>query len=344
VRAASDKAKRVVAFCVAGVVRGLLLLAMFWSAGATYFCSSNWLPDLARPLVIAAACVGVVFVLWKFRRKVQWLVVAAVFVLLGCLLLTTRQASHQRQWADDHAVLPSVRIDEDIVTIRNFRRCEYRSEQDYDCNYEDLTFAMKNLKRVWFGVQRFTALEGLAHTFLSFEIDEPGGSKYFCVSVEIRREQGEAFSPVQGMFRQFELIYVIADERDAVGVRTVHRPNDRVYLYPVNADAAHVQLLFRDIARRVDGIEQRPEFYHSLLNNCTNNLAAHTSWLADEPIDSSELQIVLPGYSDRFAYSRGLIGSDDASLKALQNRCRVDQVARRAGLSDGFSEAIREGL
>ena len=52
------------------------------------------------------------------------------------------------------------------------------------------------------------------------------------VSIETRKERGEEYSAFKGSFKQFELAYVIADERDLIGLRTNHRGED-VYLYPM---------------------------------------------------------------------------------------------------------------
>ena len=43
------------------------------------------------------------------------------------------------------------------------------------------------------------------------------------ISIETRPEVGEGFAPVASLFKQFELIYVVGEERDLVGVRTNHR-------------------------------------------------------------------------------------------------------------------------
>ncbi|MFK7821338.1 MAG: DUF4105 domain-containing protein [Planctomycetaceae bacterium] len=343
-RSASKQMKRIIAGCCGAFVRLTALAAGLWSFGAIHFGVADWLPAVVCWMVTLLVVAIAVFLSWRYRRRRHWAAVSGALMLVGCVLLLLRSPLHNRPWAKDHARVPSVRIEEDVVTISNFRHCEYRSELDYDANYREFDFPIADLKRVWFGVQRFTTWEGLAHTFLSFEVDGPDGPRYFCVSVEIRRERGEVFSPIQGLYRQFELIYVIGDERDVIGVRTIHRPNDRVFLYPVNADAAHTQALFRDIARRAEAIREQPEFYHSLINNCTNNIAAHTNWLVDEPVSSADLQIVIPGYSDRFAYSRGFIGNGELGFSDLQAACRVDELARRAGLSQEFSMAIRVGL
>ena len=205
----------------------------------------------------------------------------------------------------------------------------------------EFEFQLDQLTDVWFLVQRFTALEGLAHTFITFRVTTPEGPKFFSVSVEIRREKGEIYSPVQGMYRQYELIYVFGSEEDLIGVRTVNRPNDRVFMYHVNASPSQVQTLFKEIAKRANKLNEAPEFYNTFLNNCTNNIVRHTYQLTPEPINWLDPRIVLPGFSDRFAFANDLIGDRNQTFVELSEASRIDERARNHGIEPGFSEAIR---
>ena len=227
------------------------------------------------------------------------------------------------------------------MQIQNFRNCHYRSESDFDVAYKEFKFKLSELRNVWFLVQKFTWVEGLAHTFLTFELETETGFEYFSVSVEIRREKGETYSPIKGIYRHYELNYVIGEELDLIGVRTVMRPEDRVWMFPINSDAQSVQKLFVDIAQRMNQLAEEPEFYSTLFNNCTNNIVGHTYELTSEPINAWDPQIVLPGYSARFAYDQALIGSAGECYQELLDRCRIDLLAKNHGLEAGFSQAIR---
>jgi Domain of unknown function (DUF4105) len=197
------------------------------------------------------------------------------------------------------------------------------------------------LTKVWFFVQRFSSIDGLAHTFLSFEVQTEDGPKYFSVSVEIRREADEVFSPIRGLYRQYEMIYVIGDERDVIGVRTNVRESDWVHMYRVNATPDQVQDLFDEVASRLNGLRAKPEFYHTFLNNCTNAIVMHTYKLTPEPINWLDIRIVMPGFSDRYAAAHGLIGEPGQSFDDLQSKSRIDTIARHVGLTDEFSTRIR---
>lgn len=319
-------------------VWSVVLIGFAWSIGAVRFLT--YLPEwIAVAIAVVYGCMGLAL-LWRANPKRRWLRYAGVAWLVVYSLSLLQQPSNDREWAIDHSRLSTIDIVDDEVTIHDLRMFRYETETDFkSTDWRDVRFRLSDVTSVWFGVQRFTSLEGIAHTFLCFQIRD-AEPEYICVSVEIRRETDEGFSPVRGMYRQFELIYVISDEPDEVVMRTVHRPDDRVYLFPVNANAKLAQMLFVDIAQRVNGLAQHPEFYNSFTSNCTNNIAAHTREL-DPDVSLLDWRIVIPGYSDRFAWSKGLVGESGESFTSVRDRYRIDEIARKFGDRDGFSEAIR---
>ncbi len=310
-----------------------------WSVGAIGF--HTYLPSWLGMSLGGTYFVAMLWLLYRTKPKTRWLSYAAFAIGLIYLLTLIQRPLLDRQWAADHARMPIVRFLGENVQITNVRHCRYRTETDYDVDYEQLSFRHDQLTRVWFIVQRFSSIDGLAHTFLSFEALTDDGPKYFSVSVEIRREADEIFSPIRGLYRQYELIYVVGDERDVIGVRTNIRESDWVHMYNVNTPPAQVQHLFDEIASRLNGLRSKPEFYHTFLNNCTNAIVRHTYKLTPEPINWLDPRIVMPGFSDRYAAAHGLIGEPSQTFDDLQSRSRIDAIARQVGLTDEFSTRIR---
>ena len=322
----------VLAWCSATVL-GL------WAIGAIWHF--QLLPIWVSKALAIAFVSYFVWLWFAVTSKIVWLQRLSLAIAgIYCLTLL-QQPAVDRVWAADQAQLPKISIEADLVRVKNFRTCQYRSESDFDVAYKELNFKLSQLRGVWFLVQKFTWVEGLAHTFLTFEVETETGAEYFSVSVEIRREKGELYSPIKGIYRNFELNYVIGEELDLIGVRTVMRPQDRVWMFPINSDPESVQMLFVDIAQRMNRLAKQPEFYSTFFNNCTNNIVVHTYELTPEPINAWDPRIVLPGYSGRFAYEQALIGRAGESYEQLLERCRIDPQARRHGLKPGFSQAIR---
>ena len=294
-------------------------------------------------LLSLAYVIGAVILFVRMKNRTKWLSLVAASIGVVYLVTLAQRPSVNRDWATSQETTTSVRIDDGHVMIDGFRHCDYRSETDFDVHYKPFEFDIDQIESVWFLVQQFSPLEGLAHTFISFGLATDEGPKYFSVSVEIRREVGEEYSPIRGLYRQFELLYVVGDERDLIGIRTVIRNQDRVHMYRVNATPEETQRLFVDVAQRISKLERDPEFYHTFLNNCTNAIVFHTYDLTPEPINWMDPRIVMPGFSDRFAYSRGLIGREGQSFDELRKESRIDGRAKQIGLTEDFSVRLREG-
>jgi hypothetical protein len=267
--------------------------------------------------------------------KIALLAVLCVVLIIGVAMWARRRPSHQRAWVGEQAVLPSVTISGDQAHVRNVRDFTYRTGSDFTPAYHDRTYDLDRLRRVWFGLSPFNRdWRGPAHAFLSFEFSD---GQYVGVSVEARRQVGEKYSPLKGVLRQYELIYVIAEERDLVGVRVVK--DDPVYLYPMHATPDQARALFIRMLRRARQVEQRPEFYNTFSNNCTTNILDPVNQIADKDIPFG-LEILLPGYSDKLAHERGLIDTE-LPLEQARTRFEVNERARAAIHAPDFSTRIR---
>ena len=271
----------------------------------------------------------------RFRWPSLALGLLAVLALAWLALLLWVQPSNQREWSPDQAQLATAVIDGDSLTIRNVRNARYHSTSQYVVFWEQRHYDLKRLDSVWFVVEPFTDWRGPAHTFLSFGFDD---GQYLAISVEIRKELGESFSPWLGLLRQYELTYIVGDERDLIGLRAIHR-RDPVYLYPMRASAAHRRALLLDMLERANALAAQPEFYNTLTSTCTSNIVDHIEKIAPGSMPFS-LKTLLPAYADDLAFDLGLI---DTTLPREQYRqaYRIDDLAVAHGDGEGFSAAIR---
>lgn len=285
--------------------------------------------------VLAAGLLGAVAAAWRWRSRNVALGVLAV----GCAAVYgwvhSVKPSLTRDWAPDLVRAARAEVDGSRVTIHDVRDFRYRSTTDWDTAWYDATYDTRQLSRAWFIVEPFSGFEGAAHTMVSFGFDD---GRFVTFSVEIRREKGETFSAVGGLFRQFEIVYVVGDERDLVQLRSNHR-KDTVYLYPVRASKERIVAFFEDMVARMNALQAKPEFYNSITNNCTTNLVRHFEKVAgmDVPYDRRTL---LPAYSDELAYALGLIDTD-VPLAQVRERYRINERALAANGQDDFSLRIR---
>lgn len=229
-------------------------------------------------------------------------ILALAILILGIIQITT-EPSNTRDWNPDQAVLPFADIENNQVQIHNIRNFTYTSPSNFTPGYYDETFDLAALQRVWYVVEPFSGLKGSAHTFLSFEFEN---NKFVSISVEIRKEKDESFSALKGMFNTYELMYVIASETDVIKLRSNYRKDD-VYLYPIATTHDKARALFLDMINRTNKLKEQPEFYNTLTNNCTTNIARHVNAVTPHKVPWFALQLVLPANSDALAYKLGLI-------------------------------------
>jgi hypothetical protein len=176
---------------------------------------------------LSTAFVVAVIALLFLARPVWrlWVGFLVLFVVVQAWWLGI-EPSNDREWLVDVARPPSATFDGDLVTISNVRNFHYRSETDFDENWETRTYDLSQIR----GLDIYLSYWGspmIAHTIMSWDFAD---GQHLAVSIETRKEVGEEYSAILGFFRQFELYYVAADERDLIGLRTNHRGED-VYLY-----------------------------------------------------------------------------------------------------------------
>ena len=246
--------------------------------------------------------------------------------------------SNDRPWQRDVAVLPSATIDGNLITLHNVRNFKYRSEYDYTPAYYDKQVRLDELVGVdliatyWMG-------PSIAHVFLSFAFAD---GQHVAVSIETRKEVGESYSTLNGFFRQYELYYVVADERDVIGLRTNHRqdPPEQVYLYRLQGDLENARRLFMAYIERINQLHERPEFYNTLTTNCTTSI-----WMSSL-VNAQHLpfswKLLASGYVPQYLHEQGRLLGGQRPFAELQREALVNDKALAAGDSPAFSRLIRQ--
>jgi len=314
-------------------IRFCLLAMAGWATLAILF--SN-LPAFLRPWIAGLFGIGSLVALvgrYGSRRARLGFLAAFALVLVWWLFMPP---SNSRNWQPDVALLPWADVQRDRVTIHNIRNCDYRSETDYTVRHYDRTFDLDKLKSVDLSLV-YWGSPYIAHTMLSFGFE---GGGIVCFSIETRKEIGEAYSNIKGFFRQYELTYVVADERDLIGLRTNYR-GEQVYLYRLNASADLKRRVFLDYLRELNSLKDRPEWYNALTGNCTTSIHDYTAQY--NPDARLDWRIIVNGFIDEMLYERKAI---DTSLPfpELKKRSLINERAIGQDKSPDFSQLIRVGL
>lgn len=271
------------------------------------------------------------------RKAVKILAVLfGLAVAVVALSVLTRSASHDRGWIQAHAQLPQISFEGTLVAVQNVRNFSYANNRDIvEANYYQHTYDLSELESAWYGISHFAEFKGVAHTFLSFGFSD---GAYLTLSIEARREIGEAYSPARGLFRKYELIYVLGDERDVIGNRS-HIRGETVQLYRVNLAPETSAELLRIMLTEAQKISAKPQFYNTLTDNCVTGIFKHARRLSAWR-RLLDYRILLPGYSDGLLFDLGLIGSGQ-SLAEERIRATIDPDLVSLDAPD-FSAALRE--
>jgi hypothetical protein len=312
----------------------LAVVGVAWSALALWFDgpASRALAGMAAGTVLITSLLLAALV----RPFLRGLVAALLPVVIVAAWWSSIPPSNTRNWAPDVARTARATFDGSRVTIENVRNFKYRSETDYDQRWETRTYDLDKIR----GVDLFLSFWGptqIAHTFLSWDFDD---GQHLAISIETRKEVGESYSALRGFFRQYELYYVVADERDLVGLRTNYR-GETDYLYHIRIPAADARALLVGYLEEVNRLADRPQWYNALTQNCTTSIRSRVQDIgAGGRLD---WRLLVNGHIDQLLYERGQINTS-LPLAELRARSNITERARAADDSTDFSAQIRKGL
>jgi hypothetical protein len=285
-----------------------MVLASVLGTAAIYYSTiePHWLRTLSVStffVVVTLSCVTL-----SMRIAASGWAIAMAAVIVWFIL---DKPSNDRDWAPEYAVLTTWSQDGGVVYIHNIRNFTYNTEGNYTPAYYDANYALADLSTVDL-VTSYWSGDAIAHVFLSFGFAD---GRHLAISIETRRQKKFGYSTIAGLFRHYELFYVVADERDLIGVRTDVRHED-VYLYRLNLPADVRTRLFLSYLDEVKSLAARPEWYNTITDNCTTGILKRADAKADVRYD---WRILLSGYSAQLAYDKGLLNIRRASPCCVKN-------------------------
>jgi hypothetical protein len=317
-----------------GLLGGLLILiSSVWAFGALWFDGPSHVIAIAY-LVLALT----LLILFTSGRHIAGFG-AAGLVALVALWWFSLQPRNDRDWQSDVAREPWAEVNGDLVTIHNVRNFDYRPDNrsgEKGQRWETRTVRLSQLT----GIDAFLNFWGvswMAHPILSFQFKD---APPIAVSVETRKEKGEDYSALGGLYRQYELIYVVADERDVIRLRSNYRDGEEVYLYRTTMPPAEVRERFLEYIRSMNELRAHPRWYNAITANCTTTIRSQRSIAARSPWD---LRILKNGHIDEMFYQRGLLSTGGLPFIELKQRALINKIANEADQDPEFSRRIRAG-
>jgi hypothetical protein len=264
----------------------------------------------------------------------------AVFALFWAIVRHLRlRPSNERSWVNDNERIATANFDDGHVTIHNVRDFEWRSNRDFDERWIDVKIKLNEVSKIWFVLEYFDPdRRQMAHTIMSFEMKD--GTRISC-SIEVRREKGERYHPIRGLFRQYELIYVWATERDVIGVRTRCRKRSVTHLFEaVVLGPGNERRMLESYLNRTNKLSQSPEWYNTITNTCTTNIVKHVNEVYPGRVPRA-VAVLLPGLSPKLLQRNNLVKIKGTMEETLRNSIIDERAKSWDGVTD-FGDWIRE--
>jgi hypothetical protein len=302
-----------------------------WAFGALYY-------DFPRAGTFAAIAFLVAVLAFIIFVRGKLLKLATIFGAFAVVVLWwfTLKPSNNRAWQPDVAQTAWAEINGDEITIHNVRNCDYRTETDFTPRWETRTVRLSQISGMDIAIN-YWGSPWIAHPIVSFQFSD---APPLCFSIETRKTIGQQYSTVEGFYRRYALIYVVADERDVICLRSNYRHED-VYLYHTLASPAQAQERFREYITTLNALHDRPAWYNAVTTNCTTAIRAQRPTNQRAPWD---WRMLLNGKADEMLYQRHAIATGDLPFAELKQRSLINDRARAANDDPNFSQAIRRGL
>ena len=265
-------------------------------------------------------------------------VLALSFLIWLTLRHLSLRPSNDRSRVNDNESVATAEFDGDVVTIRNVRDFHWRTTRDFDERWIDVKINLDKMSKIWFVLEYFDPKKRqMAHTIMGFETEN--GERIAC-SIEVRREKGERYHPLKGLFRQYELIYVWATEREVIGVRTRCRKKSVTHLFEaVVLGPGNERRMLESYLRRTNKLSEEPEWYNTITNTCTTNIVGHVNEVYPGRVPRA-ISILLPGLSPRLLHRNNLVKMT-GTLEDTMEMSIIDERADSWDESSDFGDWIR---
>ena len=221
--------------------------------------------------------------------------------------------------------------------VHNVRNCHYRTETDFTPRWEGRTVRLSQVTGMDLAIM-YWGSPWMAHPIVSFRFAD---ALPICFSIETRKTIGQEYSAVRGLYRQYTLIYIVADERDSILVRSKYRHGEDVYLYRTLASPAQARVRFLEYVAAINSLRDHPRWYNAITTNCTTNIRTQRPTSKRAPWD---WRMLVNGKSDELLYERHVIATGGLPFSELKRRSQINKRASDADQYPDFSRLIRDGL
>ena len=306
-----------------------------WCSGILIYGTRNLPESLSAVLALVLFLTVLLSILFR-KRFVPFLPTILLILVLIFLPWSLRRPSNDRDWQPSFSRNPYAVIDGDKVTVYHVRNFRYRTTDQFDVIYETRTYRLSRLRGLDFALSHWDGISVIGHTMFSFDFGEDGR---LALSVETRLAQNVEQGTFQGIFKQYEVLWILADERDLFGLRTNYR-KEELYVYPLNVEPEAVRTMFLGTVAKINRLKEKPEFYNTLTENCTTSLISLVRLVAPKA-----RMILLNGNLDLRAWRHGVFKfSEGVEFNAYQDACHINRYVEPLSDLTDYSSVFRQGI
>ena len=284
---------------------------------------------------------SIIFIVISFRFKYFRFSSFGLFLIFTTAWFywyTGIEPSNDKKWQKDVAILSYATFKDNFIKVHNIRDIKYTTEKNYKLSYYDEVFDVDKLNEIDF-IATYWMGPNIAHTFLSFSFSD---DKHLAISIEARKVENEAYSIIRGFFKQNELYYVVASEKDLIGVRTNIRknPSEQVYMYQIDAKLEDKKRVFLNYMNKINRLKIKPEFYNTLTTNCTTSIWDNS--LINYSNITLNWKIFISGYTASYLYENNLLKTYGLSFKELEKKSYINPFVDDKPIDKFYSYKIRK--
>jgi len=298
-----------------------------WSFGALSFDGPG---ALVAVLVMAAILAVMGFFKFRWRAWAVWGACMAAILVWWF----SQNPPLDGEWQPDVAQLATAEVDGDVITFHNVRDCEYRSESDFTPRWITRQVRLSSLTGVDIAIN-YWGSPWMAHPIISFTFSD---APPLAFSIETRKRVGQSYSAIGGLYRQFSLIYIVAEERDVLGVRAVHRKGEDVYLYRTTLSPEKARTRLLEYIDSINALAQRPRWYNAITTNCTTAIRSQNTGGKRTPWD---WRILVNGKADEMMFDLGAFETGGLDFPTLKKNVHANAAIIAAEGAPDFSNRIR---
>lgn len=302
----------------------VLALGALWCSGA-FFHAFDAPPAVAAVATLAAW--GLLLASMFIRRAIWALAILVISAVAAFSCITPQQRFRSTVWQKPWRRTLEVRkLADGRYELRNVRDFRYRAEQDFDLVYRTVTVDPEQISSVDAVFSHWDDLEGIAHSMLALNFAD---GTTVVISLETRLPEGADQNAVDGFYRRYGLAMLAGTPEDLYGLRADHR-GETLYVYRLNADRDFRRRTVRSLLERAEALQKHPEYYNSLVRNCTTGLLPMLP--GANKLLGDDWRLTFNGLADKLLFDKNLlVRREKESFGSLRARSLVPGLCRGKG-------------